>query len=651
MQNLKNNITLLYVEDDPMSRELTHTILKKFFQVVILAVDGEDALNKFNKYNIDFIITDINIPKINGIKLINNIREENKELPIIIISSHTNTRYLQEAISLNVEGYLSKPLDPQSLSSLVEKTIKKIEKKNKDIKRLRLLEQYQFIVDRSSIISKTNPKGIITYVNDEFCKISGYTEKELIGQNHNIVRAKDIPSEIFKELWHTIKDKKETWKGTIRNRAKNGEHYYVNATIRPILNQDGEVEEYIALRSLITNIIHPKQQLFDLLNVIEKPLVVLIQIEEFNYINNILDKEESEQLQNDFARELFTRQIGTFKFSKIYLLGKGKFVFVQDMEECIKDISEITEQIQDFQQRINDSKIKIESIDYNLSIAMSLSYGKNAFESAEVGLKKIRKSKRNFIIESNSFLIQKENSIKEIETLKMLQKAIDSYNIISYFQPIVNNKTEEIEKYESLVRLIDAKGNTLSPYFFLETSKKSRYYAQITSIVLENSFKALRDTDMNISINLSVLDIEKEETREIFFELLSAYKEDTHRVILELVEDEKVTRFETIKSFISTIKSYDVQVAIDDFGTGYSNFQRILEYQPDFIKIDGSLIKNIEKSQLSLDIVSSIVAFAKKQKIKTIAEFVENESIYKRICELGVDYSQGYYFGKPTVLI
>ncbi len=651
MQNLKNNITLLYVEDDPMSRELTHTILKQFFQVVILAVDGQDALEKFNKYNIDFIITDINIPKINGIKLINNIREKNKEVPVIIISSYTNAKYLQEAILLNVEGYLSKPLDRESLSSLVQKIIKKIEKKKRDTKRLRLLEQYQFIVDRSSIISKTNPKGIITYVNDEFCKISGYTEKELIGQNHNIVRAKDIPSEVFKELWHTIKDKKETWKGTIRNRSKNGEHYYVNATVRPILNKHGEIEEYIALRSLITNIIHPKQQLFDLLNVIEKPLVVLIQIEEFNYINNILDKEVSEQLQNDFAKELFTRQIGKFKFSKIYLLGKGKFVFVQDMEKCIKDISEITEQIQAFQKRINDSKIKVESIDYNLSVAMSLSYGKNAFESAEVGLKKIRKSKRNFIIESNSFLIQKENSIKEIETLKMLQKAIDSYNIISYFQPIVNNKTEEIEKYESLVRLIDAKGNTLSPYFFLETSKKSRYYAQITSIVLENSFKALKDTDMNISINLSVLDIERHETREIFFELLSQYKEDTHRVILELIEDEKVTKFETIKTFITKIKSYKVQVAIDDFGTGYSNFQRILEYQPDFIKIDGSLIKNIEESQLSLDIVSSIVAFAKKQQIKTIAEFVENETIYKHICELGIDYSQGYYFGKPTVLI
>ncbi len=651
MKNLTNNITLLYVEDDPLARELTYTLLKRFFKVVILATDGEDALEKFNKYRIDFIITDIHIPKLNGIELISSIREKNSDVPIIIVSAHLEPTYLQEAIALKVEGYLTKPLDQGLLNRMVEKTIQRIEKEKKEKKRLRLLEQYQSIVDRSSIISKTNPKGIITYINEEFCKVSGYTPKELLGQNHNIVRAKDVPSEIFRDLWHTIKDKKETWRGIIRNRAKNGEHYYVNATVKPILNKDGEVEEYIALRTLITDIIHPKQQLFDLLNLIEKPLVVLIQIEEFNYIENILEKEESQTLQNEVAKELFTRQIGKLRFSKIYLLGKGKFVFVQDMEECIKDISEITTELRAFQERINHSKIKVEPLDYNLSIAMSLSYGKNAFESAEVGLRKIQKSKQNFIIESNSYLIQKENSLKEIQTLKMLQEAIDSYNIISYFQPIVNNQTKEIEKYESLVRLIDSKGNTLSPYFFLETSKKSRYYPMITSIVLENSFKALRDTDMNISINLSVLDIERKETREMFFKLLSEYCKDAHRVILELVEDENIQKLETIKAFIKKIQSYGVQIAIDDFGTGYSNFQRILEYQPDFIKIDGSLIKNIEENQLSLDIVSSIVAFAKKQNIKTIAEFVENESIYQRLCELGVDYSQGYYFGKPTVLI
>ena len=194
------------------------------------------------------IFTDIYIPKLNGIQLIRAIREQNRNIPIIIISSYLEPHYLQEAISLKVEGYLSKPLNPQELEQLIVKSIKKIEAQNREDKRLELLEQYQSIADRSSIISKANPDGIITYVNEKFCTVSGYTPDELIGRNHNIVRAKDVPAELFQDLWHTIKEKKETWKGIIRNRAKNGEHYYVNATIKPILNKDGEIVEYKSVR-------------------------------------------------------------------------------------------------------------------------------------------------------------------------------------------------------------------------------------------------------------------------------------------------------------------------------------------------------------------------------------------------------------------
>ena len=102
--------------------------------------------------------------------------------------------------------------------------------------------------------------------------------------------------------------------------------------------------------------------------------------------------------------------------------------------------------------------------------------------------------------------------------------------------------------------------------------------------------------------------------------------------------------------FISRVKDYGVQIAIDDFGAGYSNFERLNDYQPDIIKIDGSFVKNIETSQLSLSVVKTIIAFAKVQNIKIVAEYVENENIYHILKNLGVNYSQGYYFGKPQPL-
>jgi len=93
-----------------------------------------------------------------------------------------------------------------------------------------------------------------------------------------------------------------------------------------------------------------------------------------------------------------------------------------------------------------------------------------------------------------------------------------------------------------------------------------------------------------------------------------------------------------------------VQIAIDDFGAGYSNFQRLLDYQPDILKIDGSLIKNIETSTFSRSVVKTVVSFAKEQKIMTVAEYVENENIFSIIKDFGIDYSQGYLFGKPEQL-
>jgi len=114
-----------------------------------------------------------------------------------------------------------------------------------------MFEQYRDAIENSNIVSKTDIYGIITFVNDEFCKISGYSRRELIGQDHNIVRHPDVPSETFRRLWQTILTK-ETYKATVKNLAKNGNTFYVNTTITPILNEDGEIKEFIAIRYDVT---------------------------------------------------------------------------------------------------------------------------------------------------------------------------------------------------------------------------------------------------------------------------------------------------------------------------------------------------------------------------------------------------------------
>ena len=123
-----------------------------------------------------------------------------------------------------------------------------------------MFQQYKEAIESSNIVSKTDIDGIITFVNDEFCKISGYSREELIGQNHNIVRHPDVPKSTFKKLWDTILAKK-TFRSTVKNRAKDGSTFYVNTTIIPILDEKGEIEEFIAIRYDVTKEVELKMAL------------------------------------------------------------------------------------------------------------------------------------------------------------------------------------------------------------------------------------------------------------------------------------------------------------------------------------------------------------------------------------------------------
>ena len=134
----------------------------------------------------------------------------------------------------------------------------------------------------------------------------------------------------------------------------------------------------------------------------------------------------------------------------------------------------------------------------------------------------------------------------------------------------------------------------------------------------------------------------------ILFENIEEFSNPSN-ITIEIVESEGINNFKEVNRFLNRLKVYGCKVAIDDFGSGYSNFEYILKLDADYIKIDGSLIKNIDQNKDSQDIVRTIVSFAKLKGVLTIAEFVSSKEIYEKVSELGIDYSQGYYFGKPEL--
>ena len=558
--------------------------------------------------------------------------------------------------TIQVRDYNSKHSMLKALSHLVNETQSELDES------INFLNQYKIALDSNSIVSKTDPQGLITYVNDEFCRISGYSKEELIGRSHSILRHPDNTKELFKDMWRTIQNK-QIWRGTFKNLAKDKSEYYVKSVIIPILNENNQIVEYIAARTDVTELIQKEQiikeqfnddltglnnrvaLLSKLKNSTESHTLLLLNLDRFSDINNYFGYEVGDEVLKTFAQRLIKKVVN----GKVHRVSGDEFAILFENQNYA--YATLKSHIVDIINKLENSSIKVKGITTNISFACGVAYGSSdiLYKLAHMALKATKTRNENVAFYNQADL-QNQNIKTNIETINKIQDAIKTDSIIPYFQGIVNNQTKKIEKYECLIRLKEADGKILSPYFFIEHSKKAKLYDKLTQIMIAKSFEMFANTEFEFSINLTMQDIASRETKQILFENLLTYK-CASRVVLEIVESESISNFDEVVSFISSIKQLGCKIAIDDFGTGYSNFEYLIKLKADYLKIDGSLIKNIEKGNDSYMVVTTITEFAKKLGMQVIAEFVENEHIYNIVKEIGIDYSQGYFFSIPKDIL
>lgn len=403
----------------------------------------------------------------------------------------------------------------------------------------------------------------------------------------------------------------------------------------------------LASRNQYTNIPN-KNALFEEIKILKNPKLLLSKIEDYELLEEFYSEEIAIKIVIEFSKVILSLLPQDMITSKVYHTSEGEFVFLFDDIDNIFCDNLAYETFNTFQNNIKKHIISLNDYEYDVSVILSYSYGNvNLFEHARVGLNYAIKKDKEFIIANNIINQVKEKSKKNVQTIKMIKNAILNDNIISYYQPIFNYKTNKIEKYESLVRLIDHNNKIVSPIDFLEVGKKAKYYSKITKKVIDNTLEQLLTTNNHICINLSALDIEDRNTRKHLFKAFGNCPELSSRLTFELLEDEIFKNFDLLSTFISDSKQRGIKIAIDDFGTGYSNFERLQDFQPDILKIDGSLIKNIATNTYCKKIVETIHSFAKKIDVKTVAEFVYSEEIFNEVRSIGIDYAQGYFIGKP----
>ncbi len=524
------NINILYVEDEKALREITLNILEGFTKHQYVGVNGNEGLALFKKHqtDIDLIITDVNMPQMNGLDMIKEIKKINPNIPIIVATAFSNTEYLLKAINIGVDKYVLKPVDMKKLLQIMNQSL----------------------------------------------------------------------------LYHELKDLYLDKLTSLPNRNR--------------LKKDLESSK--------------------------STLMALVDIDKFSTINDLYGESNGNKTLYKFS--LFLKEHFLKKQFKLYRVEADKFAIV--LKNTDINVSEFYTTCKNFADDVEKNAILIDDneIDINVTIGIAQEEGTLVYEYAQRVVNYARKKLEQILIYDDSYDIQRSFE-ENIKWVKQVKNGLKENRFKAYFQPIIDTNTQEIYKYEALIRYIDDNNEPVAPLHFLEIARKAKLYPKIIKVMINEAIHLIKQKNKRVAVNVSFDDISSSKTTSYVYDILEQNKDVTSMLEFEILESEEIQDFQAVIAFIKNVKKFGCTVGVDDFGAGYSNFNMLTHLDIDFVKIDGSLILAIDKEKNQEIIVSTISNFSKEFGFKTVAEFVTNESIFNKIKELKIDYAQGYFFGKP----
>ncbi|MBD3840567.1 MAG: EAL domain-containing protein [Campylobacterales bacterium] len=564
IKNITKNLNILLVEDDLSVLTITAKTLEIFFPNLDTAVNGLEALEKFKSTKYDIVITDLAMPKMDGIEMIKQMKLIDPNLDVIIFSAMNNPKAIVESLRLGIDGYLFKPLVFDKFIEIMKNVL------NKEVVKTKLSNYNTMLLDQ--------------YDKKTQALIDG-------------------------------------------------------------LYQD-KITSLGSLSLLMTEL--------ENLDKFVSPVIILLNIDHFKVYNQLYGIDKGNEILIRFGEIL--KQFNQNRTYNLFRINADEFVLLDkieymDIEKYENDMEELFSL--DLSFHIDGIEEEIE-----LEITAGISFSSTEpLKKANMALFEARKRGRNFIgfsydidyteeLQSNLFWRQE------------IKDAINEKRVVAFYQPIVD-RDKHIVQYESLIRIKKLNENGqwdyLVPEEFLDLSIMTKQYLKLTKFMIETTMRKMKEANVAISINLTYQDIKnndiygtlKENIRKFHLEDM-AELDISNNVIFEILEHEGIDCYKSFVDFIKEFKEMGVRIALDDFGTGFSNFSHITTLTPDFIKIDGALIKNIHNDEKSYNLVNAIVKFAQQLNIKTIAEHVHSEEIFNMVYDLGIDKFQGYYFGAPS---
>ncbi|MBU2923719.1 EAL domain-containing protein [Colwellia sp. 1_MG-2023] len=540
-------------------------------------------------------------------------------------------------------------------------------------KKLKVAESVQH--NTTDAIMITDHKNIIIDVNPAFCKITGYTKKEAIGQNSGFMKSGIQGKSFYQQMWRSINDK-GFWRGNIWDKKKSGDYYSKTLSISVIKNENNEIVNFIGLFSDSTALLEyedtiQKQANFDsltgfpnrsfLLNLLEDKILTatsenstfslaFIDIDNFKIINDTKG--------HAFGDQIIIKIIQCVRncIDDKDILGRmsgDEFLIIFDTNQTLTMIKNKIQRII----TLSDFAIEIDSNDF----FVTLSAGISSFPSdgmdvstlianADIAMYHVKQNGGTDYALYNDRLgktFQENNELEE-----EFISAINERKIIPYFQAKLDLSSGHIVGCESLARWQRSSGEYVSPEIFIEIAEKKYRINQLSSHLFLTTFKSIASMQLPsnfiISVNVSPMVLLDDNFQSDFINYITSSSLSLNQIEIEITETCLIEDFEKVKNVLSSLRRMGIQIAIDDFGTGFASLNYLTQLEIDTIKIDRTFINLIDtKDKSNRIIVESIISMSHKLGYKVVAEGVETMAQLNILKELHCDFIQGYLLSKP----
>lgn len=538
-------------------------------------------------------------------------------------------------------------------------------------------EKYRRAVDAAAIFSETDLSGRITYVNDQFCAISGYSREELIGQNHRLLNSGLHPTEFFAGLWRTIA-LGSVWKGEICNRAKDGSLYWVESTMVPVLNDEtGRVDRYLSIRFDISEkrqLLHSLQWrvghdvltglpnrafLSDLLDQALEfsrqeniPLAVcMLDLDGFKAVNDGYGHASGDLLLVEVAKRLRAIVRGEDVVAR---LAGDEFVLVL---RYVRDLPELRAALNRVLGAIS-APYALHGKDINVFASIGVTLFPYDNEDAETLLRHADQAmyvaKQRGRNRFHLFDVSRDQEVKAThQTVERVRQALAAGELRLHFQPKVNMRRGEVVGFEALLRWEHPQNGLVLPRDFLPLVEETDLIIDIGEWVMDQVLAQLHRWQQAgqgwpISINIAARHFQRADFVERLRQVLARHAQVApHLLDLEIVESVAVENIQHVSACLQACQALGVQFSLGDFGTGYSSLSYLKRLRTQTIKIDKSFVRDILHDRDDLALTTAVIGLARAFGRQVIAEGLESIEHGQLLLQLGCEVAQGYFIGRP----